>query len=57
MSKVLLKKGLLEKIGGDNYLIELVESIPGILPLEQKINSLKKNYFARRKLKKNTPKI
>ena len=57
MRKVLLKKGLLEKIGGDNYLIELVESIPGILPLEQKINSLKKNYFARRKLKKNTPKI
>ena len=52
MSKILSQKGLLGKIGGDNYLIELVESVTGILPLEKKINSLKKNYFTRRKLLK-----
>ncbi len=52
MSKILSQKGLLEKIGGDNYLIELVESVTGILPLEKKINSLKKNYFTRRRLLK-----
>ena len=52
MSKILSQKGFLEKIGGDNYLIELVESVTGILPLEKKINSLKKNYFKRKKLLK-----
>ena len=52
MSKILSRKGLLGKIGGNNYLIELVESVTGILPLEKKINSLKMNYFTRRKLLK-----
>ena len=53
MSKILSQKGLLGKIGGDMYLIELVESISGILPLEQKIRSLKKNYYKRIEEHKN----
>ena len=52
ISKILSQKGLLGKIGGDIYLIELVESVTGILALEQKIKSLKKNYLKRRKLRK-----
>ena len=53
MSKILSQKGLLGKIGGDMYLIELVESISGILPLKQKIRSLKKNYYKRIEENKN----
>ena len=42
MSKILSRKGLLGKIGGNNYLIELVESVTERLPLEKKIISFSK---------------
>ena len=55
MSNILSQQGLLGKIGGDKYLIELVESVPGILPLlEQQIGSLKKNYLKRIEDNKNS---
>ena len=47
MSNILSKKGLLGKIGGDIYLIDLVESVDGFLTLEKQIISLKKNYLKR----------
>ena len=47
MSNILSKKGLLGKIGGDIYLIDLVESLDGFLTLEKQIISLKKNYLKR----------
>ena len=47
MSNILSKKGLLGKIGGDIYLMDLVESLPEISSLENQIISLKKNYFKR----------
>ena len=54
MSNILSQQGLLGKIGGDMYLIELMESVPGILPLEQEIGSLKKNYLERIEDNKNS---
>ena len=54
MSNILSQQGLLGKIGGDMYLIELMESVPGILPLEQQIVSLKKNYLERIEDNKNS---
>ena len=55
MSNILSQQGLLGKIGGDKYLIELVECVPGILPLlEQQIGSLKKNYLKRIEDNKNS---
>ena len=47
MSNILSKKGLLGKIGGDIYLMDLVESLPEISSLENQIISLKKNYLKR----------
>ena len=47
MSNILSQKGLLGKIGGDIYLIDLVESLSEISYLENQIISLKKNYFKR----------
>lgn len=47
MSNILSKKGLLGKIGGDIYLMDLVESLPEITSLEKQIISLKKNYLKR----------
>ena len=47
MSNMLSKKGLLGKIGGDIYLIDLVESLHNFLTLEKQIISLKKNYLKR----------
>ena len=47
MSNILSQKGLLGKIGGDKYLIDLVESINGFLTLEKQIISLKTNYLTR----------
>ena len=47
MRNILSKKGLLGKIGGDIYLIDLVESLDGFLTLEKQILSLKKNYLKR----------
>ena len=47
MSNILSQKGLLGKIGGDIYLMDLVESLPQISSLENQIISLKKNYSKR----------
>ena len=47
MSNILSQKGLLGKIGGDIYLIDLVESLSEISSLENQIISLKKNYSKR----------
>ena len=47
MSNILSQKGLLGKIGGDIYLIDLVESLPEFSSLENQIFSLKKNYLKR----------
>ena len=47
MSSILSKKGLLGKIGGDIYLIDLVESLDGFLTLEKQNLSLKNNYLKR----------
>ena len=54
MSNILSQKGLLGKIGGDIYLIYLVESLPEISSLENQITSLKKNYFKRIEKIKNS---
>ena len=47
MSNILSQKGLLGKIGGDIYLMDLVESLTEITSLEKQIISLKKNYLKR----------
>ncbi len=47
MSNILSQKGLLGKIGGDIYLIDLVESLHNFLTLEKQIISLKNNYLKR----------
>ena len=47
ISNLLSQKGLLGKIGGDLYLIDLVECLPGKIPLDKQIKSIKKNYFKR----------